>query len=190
MKSQHFSDFHKSNIHFVKNHLEEIGVKKGYNILDFGCGEGSYTLPTANILDGKGKVFALDEDKSKLEKLHSKAKKDGVDEIIQIVKTDGQFVFPIEDEIVDLTLLYNVTCCIIKKDDFTNFQKLVKEIHRITKNKGKIVIGIKEGKTMLERIENGVPLVKDFFILEKKEKGKYFDGEKLRNGLFYYLKKR
>ena len=190
MKNQHFSDVHKSNIHYVENHLVKIGVKKGYNILDFGCGEGSYTSPLAKILDGGGMIFAIDEDQIKLDKLSTNAKKEGVGKIIRVIKTDGQFEFSLENEIIDITLLYNVTCCIIKKDDFTNFQKLIKELYRITKNDGKIVIGIKEEKTILERIENGVPLVKNFFILERKERDKYFDGEKLRNGLFYHLKKK
>ena len=58
------------------------------------------------------------------------------------------------------------------------------------KQKGRLVIGIKEGKTMLNRIENAIPLIQEYFALEMKEKGNYFDGEKLRKGLFYTLIKK
>ena len=54
---------------------------------------------------------------------------------------------------------------------------------------GKLIIGIKEGKTSLNKVETGISLFKNKFTLEKKEKGKYFDGEKLRNGIFYSLSK-
>ncbi|MHA2309285.1 MAG: hypothetical protein ACXABJ_08410, partial [Candidatus Heimdallarchaeaceae archaeon] len=69
-------------------------------------------------------------------------------------------------------------------------QKLIKEIHRILEDGGKIVIGVKVGKTMLNRIENAIPLIQDLFTLENKEKGGYFDGKNRREGLFYFLSKK
>ncbi|MFX0095319.1 MAG: class I SAM-dependent methyltransferase [Candidatus Hodarchaeota archaeon] len=180
----------KSHESFVENHLKEIGVKEGYIVLDYGCGDGNYTIPIVRILERTGQVFALDEDRAKIDQLKAKVKMLGVEERIQTIKTDGQLTIPLENETVNISFLFNVTCCIIGKNNFFNMQKLIIEIHRITKNNGKIIIGIKEGKTMKNRLDKIIPLIQDFFILEKKEKNKYFDGNKLRNGLFYYLTKK
>ena len=172
-----------------EKHIKKIGVEDTNYVLDFGCGNGTYTIPLAKVIAGKGKVFAIDEDYQKLEQLEMSANMLGLEKSIQIIKTDGSFEIPLEKESIHYSLLYNVSCCIIGKDKYTNFQKLIKEIYRITKDGGKIVIGIKVGKTMLNRIENAIPLIQDIFTLEKKEKGRYFDGKNRREGLFYFLSK-
>lgn len=175
--------------HLGEKHIKEIGVKDASYVLDFGCGSGTYTIPVAKVVANKGKVFAIDEDSQKLEQLEINAKKLGLEKSIQIIKTDGSFEIPLDERTVHFTLLYNVSCCIIGKDNYSKFQKLIKEIYRITKDGGKIVIGIKVGKTMLNRIEDAIPLIQDLFTLEKKEKGRYFDGKNRREGLFYFLSK-
>ena len=75
------------------------------------------------------------------------------------------------------------------QDQFGNFQSLTNNTHRVLKSDGKMIIGIKEGITMTRRIEIAIPLIQQKFTLKSKEIGRYFDGEKLRNGLFYILKK-
>ena len=174
---------------FLLNHLKEIGMKEEYYVLDFGCGEGNYSIPTARVVGINGRVFAVDEDDTKLKQLKVNAEKYGIKDRFQIIKNDGNLNLSLENESIDLTLLYNVTCCILGKDDFPKFQSFIEEIHRITKRYGKIVIGIKEGKTMKNRIETAIPLIQENFTLVKHKRGKYFDGEKLRNGLFYFLTK-
>ncbi len=149
----------------------------------------NYTLPVAKIVCPKGKVIAIDEDQEELEQLSSKVIKFNFGEIIEIIKLEDQNEIPLANKTIDIVMLYNVTCCIIGQNNYPKFQELVKELHRATKKDGVLLIGIKEGKTMLNRIETALPLIRDIFILEKKEKRKYFDGEKLRNGIFYSLKK-
>ncbi|MBE9482672.1 MAG: methyltransferase domain-containing protein, partial [Chloroflexi bacterium] len=43
-----------------KNILAEVGIKSGFNILDYGCGSGSYTIPAAQLVGESGKVYSLD----------------------------------------------------------------------------------------------------------------------------------
>ena len=49
--------------------LKEIGIKKGQTVLDFGCGEGHYTIPASKAVGKNGKVYALDKDREVLDKL-------------------------------------------------------------------------------------------------------------------------
>jgi precorrin-6B methylase 2 len=61
--------------------LKDIGIKEGQNILDFGCGSGTYTIPAAKIVGEQGRVYALDKDKKVLDKLMQKAKLAGLKNI-------------------------------------------------------------------------------------------------------------
>lgn len=179
---------HSSYNVFLHDHLKGLGITKGCHVLDFGCGEGNYTVHLSNLVGSNGKVCAADEDETKLKILEKKANTNK-NHNIHTFLTDGNLKIPSNIESIDFTLLYNVTCCIIGKDNFSNFHQLVKEISHITRPYGKIIIGIKEGKTMRKRIETAILKVRDYFILEKQEKGKYFDGSKLRYGRFYHLSK-
>lgn len=42
------------------NILKDVGIKKGYHVLDYGCGPGSYIKPLLELVGGSGKIFALD----------------------------------------------------------------------------------------------------------------------------------
>lgn len=39
--------------------LQEIGIKAGARMLDFGCGPGSYIEPLAKLVSPKGQIYAL-----------------------------------------------------------------------------------------------------------------------------------
>ncbi|MFH1476509.1 MAG: hypothetical protein ABIH24_03320 [Verrucomicrobiota bacterium] len=47
-----------------KKFLEEVGVKKGHTVLDFGSGAGHYTIPVSKITGANVKVYAADKDKN------------------------------------------------------------------------------------------------------------------------------
>lgn len=175
---------------YIEHHLLETGIMKDLRVLDFGCGDGNYTIPIAKILGDHGIVFAVDKDQSKLSKLTTIANKAKVEKRIQLIKSEDELKIPLKDETIDICLLYNVSCCIIGQDEYSNFVKITSDIYRILREGGKLNIGIKEGKTMLKRIENALPYIEDRFSLLRKEKRKYFDGEKLRPGLFYFLEKK
>ena len=107
---------------YLENHLSKIGIKNEDYVFDFGCGEGNYSIPVAKIVGRKGRIFAVDENISKLEQLEIKVKNYGLSGRFHIINTTGKFNFPLENETIDITLLYNVTCCILGKDDFKNFK--------------------------------------------------------------------
>jgi len=54
--------------------LEDIGIKKGDVVLDFGCGAGHYTIPAAKVVSEEGKVYAMDKDIESMHKLMEIAK--------------------------------------------------------------------------------------------------------------------
>jgi ubiquinone/menaquinone biosynthesis C-methylase UbiE len=40
--------------------LEEVDIKRGFRMLDYGCGPGSYSAIAAELVGPTGKVYVLD----------------------------------------------------------------------------------------------------------------------------------
>ena len=113
-----------------KEILEEVGIKSGQVVVDFGCGKGNYAIPAAEIIGNKGKIYALDENKSKLNELSRRAKSIEL-ENIQIINTDGNLNFNLKDNSVDVVLLYDIFWYFPLTEP--DLRKLLKEVYRILK---------------------------------------------------------
>jgi ubiquinone/menaquinone biosynthesis C-methylase UbiE len=87
--------------------LKDIGIRKGQKVLDFGCGSGNYTIPTARIVGEEGLVYALDKDKRSLEQLMCKAESMELKNIIRL-DISNQSRIGLDNESVDVVLLYDV----------------------------------------------------------------------------------
>ena len=110
--------------------LKEIGVKEGQTVLDFGCGSGIYSLPSAKIIGAQGKIYALDKNESELDELIRKAKSKNLRNI-KIVKTSGEPKIPLEDESIDVVLLYDVLHSYYLSAD--ERRHLLREVYRVLK---------------------------------------------------------
>lgn len=115
--------------------LLQIGLKEGITVADFGCGHGYFTIPAGKIVGGEGKVYAVDVLTECLESIHSRAKLEGV---INILTMRGNLEIlggsGIKDGIVDLALLHNVLFQSQKKAD------IIKESSRVLKSGGSLVV--------------------------------------------------
>ncbi len=87
--------------------LERIGVRRGQIVLDFGCGYGAYTIPVAKIVGEHGRVYALDKDKEALDTLMQEAGSEGLKNI-ESMETSGTLEIDLNDESVDVVLLFDV----------------------------------------------------------------------------------
>jgi ubiquinone/menaquinone biosynthesis C-methylase UbiE len=87
--------------------LRQVGIRRGNVVLDFGCGSGNYTIPAARIVGEGGRVYALDKDRRELGKLMRKANSEGLKNIKKM-ETSGKLRIDLEDESVDVVLLYDI----------------------------------------------------------------------------------
>jgi ubiquinone/menaquinone biosynthesis C-methylase UbiE len=55
--------------------LEQIGIQVGANVLDFGAGSGSYSIPAAQLVEPTGKVYAADIHPLAIKEIRKKAEK-------------------------------------------------------------------------------------------------------------------
>jgi len=114
--------------------LQRIGIKSCQSILDFGCGSGTYTIPTAKIVGKKGNVYALDKDKNALDNLMKQAKLGGLKNIRRMA-TSGGLSIDLPDESVDVSLIFDV----FHRYYFPQIgdrKRLLDEIYRVTKING------------------------------------------------------
>ncbi len=49
--------------------IKKLNIRSGSNVADVGCHEGYFTMKLANVVNGDGKVYAVDVSKDKIEKL-------------------------------------------------------------------------------------------------------------------------
>ena len=87
--------------------LQQIGIRRGHTVLDFGCGSGTYTIPVAKIVAAQGRVYALDKDNEALDELMQKAESAGLKNIKRM-ETSGKLEIDLTDESVDAVLLFDV----------------------------------------------------------------------------------
>lgn len=87
--------------------LEDMGLRKGQKVLDFGCNEGNYTIPAAKIVAEEGKVYALDREEKSLAKTIEKARTKKLKNVIGII-CSYELSIPLNKKSVDVILLYDV----------------------------------------------------------------------------------
>jgi ubiquinone/menaquinone biosynthesis C-methylase UbiE len=111
--------------------LQQIGIRRGHTVLDFGCGSGMYTILVAKIVGEQGRVYALDKDKEALDELMQEAESAALKNI-KGMETSGKLEIDLVDESVDVVLLFDVfhSFYFPQADDR---KKLLGEIYRIMK---------------------------------------------------------
>lgn len=89
--------------------IDQIGLKQGMRVADFGCGHGYFTLPVAKIVGNEGRVYAIDVLLEALEAVRSCAQLEGA---VNIETVRGNLELPggsgLPDSSMDLILLHNV----------------------------------------------------------------------------------
>ena len=125
--------------------IEDLNIKDGMTVADFGCGAGYFTIPIAKIVKNSGKVYAIDVLNSSLESVSSKAKLYGLLNITTIrANVEAKGSLEIEDKSTDFVILANI---LFQTNDYDS---VLNEAKRITKDDGKIVI--------IDWIPNKIPM--------------------------------
>ncbi|MBM2819681.1 MAG: hypothetical protein HW410_1363 [Nitrosarchaeum sp.] len=107
--------------------LDEVGIKPGVCVLDYGCGPGSYSIAVAELLAGTGKVFALDIHPLAVNQVSQIAKMKKLTNIKTILSNCDT---GLPSNSVDIILLYYLF------NDLENSEKVLCELYRVIKPHG------------------------------------------------------
>ena len=110
--------------------LRRIGITEGQTVLDFGCGSGNYTILIAKIVGNEGTVYALDKNSYSLNELMRRARAESLTNIKRI-DTSGEMKIYLDDESVDVVLLYDIFWYFTLQDP--RLPQLLAEVYRVSR---------------------------------------------------------
>jgi len=110
-----------------KKVLEEVGIKPGFHVLDYGCGPGSYIIPLAELVGKSGKIYALDIHPLAIKMVQNIASKKKLINV-ETIHSDCKTGLP--DNSVDAVLLYDTF------HGLSDPNGVLKELHRVLKPDG------------------------------------------------------
>ena len=150
-------DFFKPRQNIVK----EVGLNRGFQVLDYGCGPGGYVLAVSEAIGSSGKLHALDINPLAIEmvkKIIAKNKLENVETILSDCATG------LADETLDAVLLYDVF------HGLSDPNGVLKELWRVLKPNGVLSFNdhhLKENEITSKVTSTGL------FKLQRKGKATY-----------------
>ncbi|MBN1907667.1 MAG: class I SAM-dependent methyltransferase [Deltaproteobacteria bacterium] len=108
-----------------KKILEKLDIKKGYKVLDAGCGNGYMSKKFTKLVGNAGTIYALDTDKAFIEALKKETAKTSIIAVVGDITSKT----PLEDSSLDLIYLSTVFH-IFKPAQIEGFIKEVKRLLR------------------------------------------------------------
>jgi ubiquinone/menaquinone biosynthesis C-methylase UbiE len=139
--------------------LERVGIQSGSNVLDFGAGSGSYSIPAAELVGSTGKVYAADIHPLAIQEIRKKADVKGIKNLYTIL-TNCETKLP--DESVHIVLLFYIL------HDFKDPDPIIRELDRTLRpsgilavidhkfDKDKVVFAISHAASLLKLRDTGI----------------------------------
>lgn len=121
--------------------LSTLGIQPKQTVLDFGCGEGNYTLASAKQVGKQGKIYALDDTDSHIKTIQKTAETHQLTNI-EYINTQGSIALPSTMPLVDAILAFDVLHFFDEKQR----KKLYQEFYHHLKKQGKLIIYPKHTK--------------------------------------------
>lgn len=153
-------------------------IRPGMQVLDYGCAMGYFSLPLARLTGENGKVYCIDIQEKMINKLQKRAKKAGLDHIIETRLVGRDVIISDLEGEIDFTLLFAVV------HEVPDQKGLFEMMNRLIKPAGRILFAEPKGHVGIANFNNSVSLAqKAGFILEKRLKIKSSHAAVLRKAV-------
>ena len=113
--------------------LKGARIHSGLAVLEVGCGTGFFTIPTAELLGDRGRVYAIDAHPLAIEQVATKIKHAGLSNV-RLIRADATEVGLASDSI-DLALLFGVI-----PSPTLPLDQLLPEMHRLLRPEGALAV--------------------------------------------------
>ena len=127
------------------NIVKELGIEPGYHVLDIGSGTGVLLPFLIAELGNEGKIVALDFS----EEMLCQAKAKNFPPIVRFAQADV-LAIPLADNSVDLAI------CNSAFPHFDDKARALKEIARVLRNNGRLVICHTMSRTMINQLHQSI----------------------------------
>ena len=107
--------------------LNEVGIKPGFTVLDFGCGPGSYIIATRKLIGESGKLYVLDMHPLAMAAVRRLIARKNLNNV-EAIHSEARTGLP--DNGIDVALLYDVL------HGLHDPQTVLGELHRVLKPEG------------------------------------------------------
>ena len=142
-----------------ENIVEEIGLKPGSFVLDFGCGPGGYVPATSKVIGEAGKLYALDINPAAIAVVQKLVTKNGLKNV-HVIQSSGDTHLPSKS--LDTVLLFDVF------HGLENQNAVLAEIYRVLKPHG--VLAFSDHHLSEDEI---IAQITDSGLFELQRKGEY-----------------
>jgi ubiquinone/menaquinone biosynthesis C-methylase UbiE len=150
-------------------------IRQGMTVLDLGCGTGFFTLEIAKLLEGKGKVIAIDVQEGMLEILEQKLKDSELKKQIQILNN--------QENSLNLTEKVDFIFAFYSFHEMKYPDQVIHALKEVTKPETKILISEQKmhvSKDMFEAIVSR--MIKNGFIVCQRPKIFFSRSVIMKNG--------
>jgi ubiquinone/menaquinone biosynthesis C-methylase UbiE len=106
-------------------------VTNGMTVLDYGCGNGFFSIPLSKMVGNKGKVYSVDIQKEMLDKLEIK---------IASLSISNITMFHIENEKLNLPTLLDFAIAIYVVHEIPDKESFFKDMFELLNPNGKLLI--------------------------------------------------
>jgi ubiquinone/menaquinone biosynthesis C-methylase UbiE len=146
-----------------KEILQEVGIKPGFRVLDYGCGPGGYVVDAAELVGESGRVYALDIHPLAVQRVQDIARKRQLTNV-ETILSDCQTGLP--NSSVDVVLLYDIFHMLSAP------QAILAELHRVLKQDG--ILSFSDHHMSEDEIISGVTRDRSFKLSKKGERTYHF----------------
>lgn len=115
--------------------ITDLGIELSHKVIDFGSGQGRYSIPLSQVVGKEGKVYSFERDEKEISIFKSRISYFSKEKNISIhTENINELKTPIANNTIDSILIFDVLQYI------ENWDQLFKNFHRILKPNGYIHI--------------------------------------------------
>ncbi len=116
----------------VRNKLNGFDIKKGFVVIDFGCGPGSYVEKASQLVGDGGKVYAVDVHVLAIRSINKKVIKKSLSNVVPVLSTG----YPVDIDSHSADVIYALDMFHHVKDA----RAFLEELNRLLKPSGALFI--------------------------------------------------
>ena len=146
----------------VGKRFDQFGIDKGFIVVDFGCGPGSYVEQASKLVGDGGKVYAVDVHPLAIKAITEKAKKKGLENVVPVLSTG----YPVDIDSHSVDVIYALDMFHHIKDA----RGFLKELHRLLKPSGTLFI--ESGHQRLDNAKQKI-VKSDCWVIIKEERNMF-----------------